>query len=655
MDDRADQNGPGDDLGGAFRADLLHRKALRLHAARRALIAAGVALAMLATVGALHAWRWYLGDLPKPPPKEQLASLGRAPGMTFLDRHGRIVATRGPKYGRQVSVDELPVYVPLAFLAAEDRRFRDHGGVDFQGVVRASFVNTRSGRTVEGGSTLTQQLARDLFLTGDRTFKRKLQEALLATALERRMSKDEILQLYLNRVFLGENAYGIDAAARTYFGKPAAGLTLAEAAVLAGLPKAPSVLNPNDNPKGALARGRVVLERMRREGWISRAQMREAQRQPLMLAPHQREGDFAWVIDLAAAEAKRRAGGRAEDLIVRLSVDPQMQATAQDVVRRVLDEQGKTAGATQAAMVALGPDGAIRALVGGYDHGQSPFNRAVQAKRQPGSAFKPFVWAAALEAGLGETDVRSSAPIAMGPWRPGEGSREPAGELTLTDALVRSSNTVAVRLVDEVGPDRAAALARRFGLGSIPADPERSLALGAYEVTLLELTGAYQVFQQGGRLTRPYLVEEVARSDGRVLWRRPLPDPAPVYDPARAGAMVRMMTGVVERGTGRKAAFGGAAAGKTGTTQNHRDAWFVGFTPDWAAGVWVGNDDGRPMKEVSGGDLPADIWRRFMTAAHRGLAARDFDARRAAETDGGSRQAFYATLAAEFARTAAAR
>jgi penicillin-binding protein 1A len=636
-----------------FRADLLHRRDRLDNRIVRFLAGLGVALAMLALVGVSHAWRYYFGDLPEIPPVQQLADVGRTPGMTFLDRYGQIVATRGPKYGRAVRLGELPAYVPQAFLAAEDRRFREHGAVDLRGVGRALFTNLKAGETVEGGSTITQQLVKNLFLSRDRVFKRKLQEVVLANRLEARLGKDQILELYLNRVYLGGGAYGVDAAARTYFGKPARELTLAEAAVLAGLARSPSALSPSQSPERALKRGRLVLSRMLREGWIRQADAAAAGAQPLTLAAQRPEGDLAWALDLAADEARARAGG-ATDIVVRTTIDPALQAQAAEVVRATLRQQGQGAGAGQAALVALGPDGAIRVLIGGRDHDEGPFNRAVQAKRQPGSAFKPLVWAAAVERGAHEGDLRSTGPVAFGPWSPNDHVGEGVSQLTLAEALARSSNTVSARLADETGVDRVAGLARRFGVQGLPERPQLSIALGAYEVSLLQLTGAYQVFQTGGRLTRPYLVEEVARSDGTTLYRRPPPDFPRVYDAGQAAEMTRMMTGVIDHGTGRKAALDRPAAGKTGTTQNNRDAWFVGFTPDWVAGVWVGNDDGRPMKDVSGGDLPAEIWRRFMQAAHAGGPARGFaPVDDAAFTGEETRVGFYATLAAEFERTAA--
>ena len=651
---------------GTFRADLLHQKAARLNRLTRILIAAGVAVALVLAAGAAHAWRYFLGDLPEIPATERLATLNRAPGMTFLDRNGRLLATRGPKYGLKTSLSDLPPHVSRAFLAAEDRRFDQHGAVDWRAVVRALRANAAAGRTVEGASTLTQQLTRDLFLDRDRSLKRKVQEVLLAERLYDRLGSRGVLELYLNRVYLGAGAYGIDAAARTYFGKPARALTLAEAALLAGLPQSPARLDPTRNLEGARRRGRLVLNRMAAEGWVTPAQAAVAARQRITIQPRRSEGDLAWAIDLAAEQARARAPGRT-DLVVRLSLDPALQAAAARALRETLDGEGRRLGAQQGAVVLLAADGGIRGLVGGRDWSQTQFNRAVQARRQPGSAFKPFVWAAALEAGVAADGRVSTDRIAFAPYSPDDPAR--GGDLDLEEALVRSSNAAAVRLARDAGTERVAEVARRFGVEMTPPRrPGLSIALGAYETTLLSLTAAYQPFQQGGRRQLPWLVDEVSGSDGRTIWRREPTPPLAVYDAAKAGALLRMMTGVVERGTGKRAAFGRPAAGKTGTSQHNKDAWFIGFTPDWLAGVWIGNDDGSPTRGVEGGTLPADVWRKLMIAAHQGLPARDFAGqtvglRRAAdvtpppETDVGAeealpedREAFYRMLEADLAQ-----
>ncbi len=643
-----------------FRADLLHQGGLSLNRWRRGLIAAGVALFMLLGVGAAQVWGYFFADLPTIPASESLGSIGRQPGITFQDRYGRIIATRGPKYGQSIRLAELPAYVPRAFLAAEDRRFYSHDAADLWGSMRALVANIRGGRVVEGGSTITQQLTRNLFLTRGQNLKRKVQEIVLGEKLEHRLGKNGVLELYLNRIYFGRGAYGLDAAAHAYFGKPARSLSVGEAAFLAALPKSP--LRYGHDTAAGLQRERLVLSRMVREGWLTPKDAANAGALPLVMAGREPEGDLSWALDMAADQARDVAGPAAHDLVVRLTLDPALQRQAGDILRTVLDGDGRKVGAGQGAVVLLGPDGAIRALIGGRDYAQSQFDRAVLAQRQPGSAFKPFVWAAALETGARPEQFRSTKPVAFGPWSPRDHGAEGAAELTLADALARSSNGVSVRLAQEAGPRRVVMLGRRFGLSRLPDEPGLSIALGAYETSLLELTGAYQVFQQGGRFSRPWLVEEVARSDGTVLYRRPPERLEIVFEPARASAMVSMMSGVIDHGTGRRAALGRPAAGKTGTTQDNRDAWFVGFTPDWAAGVWVGNDDGRPMRGVAGGDLPAEIWRRLMTAAHQGLPPRSFDEAPEKAPAGPAeetvvfenRQAFYATLAAEFARVAEA-
>jgi penicillin-binding protein 1A len=605
---------------------------------RRGLPAWGIVLIValiVALTGGL-AIAWEVGRLmqgvPDIPEKAALVVVNQAPGMTFEDATGKVIATRGPRHGHPVQLRELPAFVPRAFLAAEDRRFYKHGPIDLQGISRAFWANWRAKRTVQGGSTLTQQLAKTLYLKPDQTWTRKFQEAVIAWRIEQQMSKDEVLELYLNRIFFGDNAYGVDAAAQTYFGKPASQLDLQEAALLAALPKAPTRLALTNDMPAALRRSRLVLANMRAEGWITAQQEDAALATPPKLAPEAPgEGDYGYVLDMAAAQAVQMAGGAAPDLVVRLTIDPGLQATAQAAVREAVGENGRRAGVSQGALVLLAPDGAIRALVGGTDHRASAFNRATQAQRQPGSAFKPFVYAAALENGVKPTDIRVDEPVRYGLWSPSNFGGAYRGPVTVADALAHSINSVAVRLANEAGTDRVAEIAHRFGLASIPASPDLSVALGAYEVNLLELTGGYQVFQTGGQRTQPYLIEQMTTTRGDILFNRAPSAGVGVYDAYRADQMVKMMEGVVLGGTGTRAAFGRPAAGKTGTSQNFRDAWFVGFTPDWVCGVWVGNDDGTPMNHITGGEIPAQIWRRMMVAAHANLEPHDFAWMAAAE------------------------
>ena len=593
-----------------------------------------VLLVVVLTAGLAAAWEIgrLLDGVPDIPDKSALVVVNQAPGMTFEDATGKVIATRGPHHGHQVILSELPAYVPRAFLAAEDRRFYKHGPVDLQGIFRAFWANWRAHRTVQGGSTLTQQLAKTLYLKPDQTLTRKFQEAVIAYRIEQRMSKNEVLELYLNRIFFGDNAYGVDAAAQTYFGKPASQLDLQEAALLAALPKAPTRLALTNDLPAALRRSRLVLENMRAEGWITPRDEEAALVAPPKLAPEAPgEGDYGYVLDMAAAQAVQVAGGAAPDLVVRLTIDPGLQATAQSVVRDAVNQNGRRAGVSQGALVLLAPDGAIRALVGGTDHHASAFNRATQAQRQPGSAFKPFIYAAALEAGVKPTDIRQDAPVRFGLWAPSNYGGGYRGPVTVADALAHSINSVAVRLASEVGVDKLGEISHRFGLTSIPAAPNLSVALGAYEVNLLELTAGYQVFQTGGQRTQTYLIQQITTTRGDTLFTHAPSAGIAVYDAFHADQMVKMMEGVVLEGTGTRAAFGRPAAGKTGTSQSFRDAWFVGFTPDWVCGVWVGNDDDTSMNHVTGGAIPAEIWRRMMVVAHANLPPHDFDWMAAAE------------------------
>ena len=566
----------------------------------------------------------FLADIPTVPGRDALWAVRRSPGMTFLDRDGAFIATRGARYGAPVRLAGLPPYVARAFLAAEDRRFYKHGPVDLWAIGRAARRDLIEGRAAEGGSTLTQQLARTLFLRSEHTFKRKIQEAVLAARLEDMLGKDQVLELYLNRTFFGAGAYGLDAAARTYFAEPADHLTLAQAATLAGLPNAPTRLALTNNLPAAWARGQKVLASMRQEGWISPDEEAQALADPPSLAPPAAgEGAYSYIIDQAAEEAAALSGG-AVDLVVRLTIDRRLQAEAVTAVEATVRGQGRFRGVSQGALVALAPDGAIRAMVGGLDHDKSAFNRATQARRQPGSAFKAFVYGAAMERGVLPTDTRVDAPIAYRGWSPTNYGGRYAGRVSVQEALARSINTVAVRLTLEVGPDQVAEFARRCGLADIPAHPGPSIGLGAYEVSLLELAGGYQVFQSGGGRTTPYLIQSLTTTRGDLIYVKPPSAPTPVYDPLYASRMVRMMKTVITAGTGSGANIGRPAAGKTGTSQNWRDAWFVGFTPDLLTGVWVGNDNNHPMSKVTGGELPAAIWRRFMTAAEQGVAPADF-------------------------------
>ncbi len=589
-------------------------------------VSAAAAVAVAAVVVVTVVIGGYVASAPQIPEREALWSIRRSPGMTFLDRGGHVIATRGAKYGQPVTLAQLPAYVPKAFLAAEDKRFYQHGPVDLHAIARAIAIDLQRKRSAEGASTLSQQLARTLFLKRDPSLKRKVQEAYLAWRLEQSMSKDDILSLYLNRTYFGDGAYGIDAASRTYFGKPASQLNLLEATTLAGLPNAPSRLALTNDMPDAVARAHRILQTMRDENWISDGDLTAALAgQPVLAAPHNNEGDEAYVLDAAATEAAQLASGQsAVDLVVKTTIDPMLQTTGVDAVRSVVLGEGRYRRVSQGALVALAPDGAILAMVGGLDHDKSAFNRVTQAKRQPGSAFKAFVYGAAVEHGVTEQTVRDDAPISYGGWNPENYGGSYAGPVTLQQALARSLNTVSVRLTLEVGPDAVAAFAHRLGVSDVPDHPGPSIALGAYEVTPLEMATGYQVFQDGGGRTTPYLISEIRTTHGDLIWSHDASAPMPVLDPLFATRMVNMLKAVITSGTGVGANIGRPAAGKTGTSQDWRDAWFVGFTPDILTAVWVGNDGGAPMAKVTGGELPAEIWKKFMIVAEKNLPPRDF-------------------------------
>ncbi len=546
------------------------------------------------------------------PDVEQAAESGRRPGIFLNDVDGNPVLAKGDLYGDPVNAAELPDYVPRAVVAIEDRRFYDHGGIDLIGLARALWVNIVEGRVRQGGSTITQQLAKNIFLTPERSIERKIREALLALWLEWRYDKEHIISLYLNRVYFGSGAYGIDAAARRFFSKPAAEVGLWEAAVLAGLLKAPSRLSPVANPAGAGERGRLVLKAMADSGFISADQAEKAAASTLRTSttPDGR-GYFAdWVL----AQVNRRMGMVDRDLRIATTFDPGLQRLAAETVAAALAGR---ASPSQAALVAMSPDGAVRAMVGGRDYGASQFNRATQALRQPGSAFKLFVYLAALERGLDPDDIVTDARVEVGGWAPKNFDGRFRGSVTMREAFAQSLNAAAVRLADRAGRARVVETARRLGITSDLA-PDLTIALGSSAVRLIELTGAYAAFANGGAGVIPYGVNRI---DG--VFERSGAGAGEAVAPGVVASMNDMLAAAVAQGTGGAARLADRrAAGKTGTSQSFRDAFFVGFTGNLVAGVWVGNDDGAPMDEVTGGGLPARIWRDFMAAAHEGAEAR---------------------------------
>jgi penicillin-binding protein 1A len=551
------------------------------------------------------------------PPASEWRVPERPPNVRILANDGQLLANRGDTGGEQVRLEQLPAYLPQAVIAIEDRRFRSHFGLDPIGLTRAMVVNAQAGRFVQGGSTLTQQLAKNLFLTADRTISRKIQELILAVWLEATYSKDEILELYLNRVYLGAGAYGVDAAARRYFGKSASEVTLAEAATLAGLLRAPSRWAPTRNPEGAEARAATVLQAMVESDFITAEEMALARSNPAATMDRARRGAANYVADYVMDELDRILPLIEGDITVDTSIDPYLQARAELALRTALADQND--GDLQGAVVSLDGTGAVRALVGGRDYQQSQFNRATDAFRQPGSAFKPFVYLAALEQGLTPATMRNDVPVQFGDWAPENYSREYRGPVTLADALALSLNTIAAQLAYEVGPQRVINTAQRLGIQS-EMERNASIALGTSEVSPLELTAAYAPFANGGFAVAPHVVLRVRDEAGNVLYVRDASGFGRVIDPSHSRAMNAMLSRTLIIGTGRRAALEGwTGAGKTGTTQGLRDAWFVGYTANLTTGVWLGHDDNSPMDGVTGGGLPAEVWQAYMTDAHVGV------------------------------------
>ncbi|TCQ11494.1 penicillin-binding protein 1A [Rhizobium sp. PP-F2F-G36] len=543
----------------------------------------------------------------------------RPPNVKILAVNGDTLANRGATGGEAIALEDMSPFIPQAVLAIEDRRFYSHFGVDPLGLARAMITNVTTGRMVQGGSTLTQQLAKNLFLSPERTLERKVQEVLLAFWLEQKYSKDQILAMYLNRVFFGSNAYGVEAASQRYFNKSARDVNLGEAALLAGLLKAPSRLSPARDPKAAEERAQVVLGAMREEGLITDDEVKTAMSQPPTNAKSFWSGAQYYAADLVMDQLPGLVGAVKQDLVVETTLDLDLEAKAEKTLSDMLKESGAKSRASQAALVSVDATGAIRALVGGRDYAESQFDRAVKAKRQPGSAFKPFVYAAAMEIGRTPMSIRNDAPVRIGKWTPENYDQKYRGEVSLADALANSLNTIAAQLVMEVGPAQVAKLAHRLGIES-ELQANASIALGTSEVSLLELTSAYAPFMNGGFKATPHIVKRVMTAEGKVLYENTYDNPPRVLDPEIVSEMNQMMVGVVERGTGKNAKLKGwQAAGKSGTTQSFRDALFVGFTNNLTTGVWFGNDDGTSMKKVTGGGLPAKAWHTYMTEAHEGL------------------------------------
>jgi len=550
------------------------------------------------------------------PDTSSLYNVSRQPSITYLDRNGALIATRGTQQAPPADLDSLPDYVPAAFIAIEDRRFWWHPGFDPIGMMRAAARNMRAGRVVQGGSTLTQQLAKNLFLTPDQNMRRKVQELMLAVWLEMKFSKKEILALYLNRVYFGAGAYGIEAASQRYFDKPAKDLTVGEAALLAGLLKAPSRYSPVSEHERAATRATVVLNQMVETGVITPAQREQAVLEPVRVSRTLASQHAQYFIDWLDKQIRGLVGEPTEDMVVETTLDLTIQTSAERAVNRILTrDAGK--GVQQAALVALDGDGRVRAMIGGASYADSQFNRAVDAQRQAGSSWKPFVYLAAMEAGYTPQTPVVDEPITIGTWSPKNYSGTFGGPTTIANAVAHSTNTVAASVADKIGRDSVSRAARRLGITSrISLDP--AMALGTSEVSPIEMAQAYDAFANGGRRVEAYGISRIRTPSGRVIYQhsnsgaiggQAINNPPLYY-------MNQLLRGVMTGGTGASASIPGRdLAGKTGTTSDYKDAWFVGYTGGFVAAVWVGKDDATPMRGVTGGGSPAAIWKDFMSAA----------------------------------------
>ena len=553
--------------------------------------------------------------------------------VTFLDRYGNEVGSRGIRHNDAIPLDQFPDHLIKATLATEDRRFYEHFGIDIPGLFRAMLTNARAGGVVQGGSSISQQLAKNLFLSNERTIERKVKEAFLALWLEVRLPKNEILKLYLDRAYLGGGTFGVDAAAQFYFNKSARDVNLAEAAMLAGLFKAPSRFAPHINLPAARARANVVLDNLVEAGFMTEGQVFGARRNPATAVDRRDERSPNYYLDWAFDEMKKLADSLPKSVhervfVVRLALDVDLQKHTEQALENSLRQYGHEYGVKQGATVLMDADGAVRAMVGGRDYSESQFNRATDAMRQPGSSFKPYVYSTALMNGFKPTSIVVDSPVCIGNWCPRNYGGGFSGSMTLTEALKRSINVVAVKLSiaighgnPKIGRAKIREVARKAGLRT-PLPDTPSMPIGADEVTVLDHTGGYTMFTNLGKAMTPHAVLEVRSGAGELIWRwdRDGKKPVQVIPPQVAIDMVGMMTKVVEEGTARRAILDGIrAAGKTGTTNAYRDAWFVGYTGNFVCGVWFGNDDYKPMHQMTGGSLPAQTWHEIMAYAHQGI------------------------------------
>ncbi|HEY1560544.1 MAG TPA: PBP1A family penicillin-binding protein [Caulobacteraceae bacterium] len=564
---------------------------------------------MLAFIAALSTgMAAFTSEIPSLPP------IRRDPQITYLDRTGAVIGVRGGRYGPPIDIARLPPYVPAAFVAIEDRRFYEHGGVDPLGMARALVADITQGRTAQGGSTITQQLARNLFLSSSQTLERKGEEIVYATELERRFSKKQILGMYLSRIYFGSGAYGLEAASERYFNKPARLLTLREAAMMAAIPKSPAEYDPVSQPQRSAERTALVLDAMVQSGAITPAQRARALARPAKVWKSAHNAGGQYFVDWIDGPVRKTVGPLRTDLIVDTTLDLAAEAEAEAAARAVVDRFAR-AGASQAALVAVDPSGRVRAFIGGVDYDASTYDRATLAHRQTGSAFKPFVYLTAMEAGRTPETIEVDEPVTIDGWSPHDFEPSFLGPITLTTALAQSVNTVAARLADEIGRPNIAATARRLGIVS-PVNTDPAMALGTSQLTPLEVAQAYDAFANGGNRVSAYGIERIRTETGRIVWRRAPAAPVPVIQNPPLDEMLGMLRQVIASGTGARGAIPGYdLAGKTGTTSDFRDAWFCGFTGGLTTVVWMGRDDNAPMRGITGGTVPTELWRDFMRAA----------------------------------------
>jgi penicillin-binding protein 1A len=576
----------------------------------------GIVLVLWMAIGVAGLFAWVGFHLP---PIQSLRVPKRPPTIEISTSDGHIFAIRGEMGGAAIPLGEMPDYLPNAFIAIEDRRFFDHHGIDPVGLIRALLANMLHRNVAQGGSTITQQLAKNLFLSRSRNMMRKLQEVMLSLWLEHKFTKVELLELYLNRVYFGAGAYGVEAAAQRYFGKSARAVTLSEAALLAGLVKSPSRLAPTKNYDGAEKRGQLVLTAMSEAGLLKTDTAQAAMALGPTIVKASGGGSSNYVADWVMDVLNDVVGLVEEDIIVDTTVDAALQAAAEKAMLDQLTQKGQKFGVEQGALVGMAPDGAVRALVGGRNYAENQFNRAVAARRQPGSTFKPFVYLTALEHGLTPQTVRDDRPIELAGWRPENFNHAYLGPVTLAHALANSLNSVSVRLTLELGPAAVVSTAHRLGITS-KLDANPSIALGTSEVSVLEMVSAYAPLANGGLAASPYVILRVRTAHGgRTLYARPKSPPSRVVDGRYVAMMNAMMRETVTTGTARRLDLPGwPVAGKTGTSQDFRDAWFIGFTSQLVTGVWLGNDDNTPTRQITGGGLPLEVWSQFMKTALHG-------------------------------------